>query len=199
MEEVCVMMDEILEEEFPKEGKLNDGTTCIVRLLTSDDADLLYTFFQDIPREDRLFLRDDVSDRSVIDGWCREMDYDIVIPIVAEVGDCIVCEGSLHRERRGWMSHIGKVRIAVHPDYRRRGIAAIVMKEMIEIALHTGSVEQVVSECMTNQAGAIRMCENAGFTRRAVLPGYVRDLSGDMHDLVILSYALRDEEFHGLD
>jgi GNAT superfamily N-acetyltransferase len=193
------MLDDILEDEFPKEGTLEDGTAYIIRLLTSDDADLLYTFFQGIPREDRMFLRDDVSDKSVIDGWCQEMDYEIVIPIVAEVDGAIACEGSLHRERRGWMSHIGKVRIAVHPDYRRRGIAAVVMQELIEVALHTGSVEQVVSECMVNQEGAIRMCENAGFVQRAVLPDYVRDLEGDRHDLVLLSYALRDGEFYGLD
>lgn len=193
------MLEDVFEGEYPKEGTLDNGVKYTIRLLTSEDADLLYAFFEDIPREDRMFLRHDVSDKSVINGWCQDMDYDTVIPVVAEVGGAIVCEGTLHRERRGWMSHIGKVRIVVHPEYRRQHIGALVMKELIEVALHTGSIEQVVSECMVNQEGAIRMCENAGFVQRALMPSYVKDLAGDHHDLVLLSYALRDEEFHGLD
>ena len=193
------MLDDVLDDEFPKAATLDDGTACVIRLLTENDASLLYDFFQGIPKEDRIFLRDDVSDKNVINGWCEGIDLEMVIPVVAEVDGAIVCEGSLHRERRGWMSHIGKVRVVVHPDYRRRHVAGAVLQELIEIALHAGSIEQVVSECMVNQESAIRMCENLGFVQRAVMPDYVKDLVGDRHDLVLLSYALRDEEFHGLD
>lgn len=193
------MLEEILDEEYPKDIELKDGSSATVRLLTREDTKALYQFFQEIPPEDRLFLRDDVSDKSVIEGWLEHMDFDIVIPIVAEAKGKFVSSCSLHRERRGWMSHIGKVRLVVHPDYRRRGLAMAMMQELINIALHTGSIEQLNAECMDTQKGAIWMCENAGFVQRAVLPRQVRDLGGDFHDLIILGYALRDQEYHALD
>lgn len=193
------MLEEILDDEFPKEITLRDGTSYTIRPLTSGDADQLHAFFQNIPKEDRLFLRDDVSDKSVIDGWCQNLNFDSVIPLVAEIDGQIVGETSLHLERRRWMSHIGRARLVVHPDFRRKGLALSMMGEIIEVALHTGVVEQVVSECMETQVGAIRMCEQAGFIQRAVMPKFVRDLAGDRHDLVVLSYTLREEEFHGID
>jgi RimJ/RimL family protein N-acetyltransferase len=193
------MLQEILNEEYPTQGVLKDGTPYTIRLLRPEDASSLYRFFSEIPRNDRLFLRDDVQDKSVIEGWCTNMDLDLVIPLVAEVDHAIAGEASLHRERRGWMSHIGKVRMVIHPAFRRKGLALSLMKEIINIGLHTGSLERLNAECMDTQTEAIWMCENAGFVRRAVLPGQVRDIEGRSHDLVVLTYELRDQEFHALD
>lgn len=192
------MLHDILAEHYPKDLVLKDGTAVTVRLLNSDDKPLLLEFFRAIPPEDRLFLRDDVSDEAVIEGWCRNIDIDAVLPLIAEAHGRIIASTTLHRERRGWMSHIGKVRAVIHPDYRRKGLAGTMLKELIEIALHTG-LGQLNAECMETQQGAIWTLQSVGFLQRAVLPDQVRDLHGDVHDLIILAYDLRDQEFHGLD
>ena len=194
------MFDEILAEEYPKKITLENSTEVTIRLLSSGDTDALYQFFQSISRDDRMFLRDNVRDKSVIEGWCRNMDLEHVIPVLALVGDKIVAEASLHRERHGWKSHIGKLRLVVHKDFRRQGLAVEMVKEIIEIALHTGSLEQLNAECMVDtQQGAIRMLELLGFIQRAILPGQVKDIEGRTHDLTLLSYELRDQEFHAID
>jgi RimJ/RimL family protein N-acetyltransferase len=194
------MFDEILAEEYPKQITLKNSAEVTIRLLSSGDTDALYQFFQSISRDDRMFLRDNVRDKSVIEGWCRNMDLEHVIPVLALVGDKIVAEASLHRERHGWKSHIGKLRLVVHKDFRRQGLAVEMVKEVIEIALHTGSLEQLNAECMVDtQQGAIRMLELLGFIQRAILPGQVKDIEGRTHDLTLLSYELRDQEFHAID
>lgn len=194
------MFDEILAEEYPKQITLKNSAEVTIRLLSSGDTDALYQFFQSISRDDRMFLRDNVRDKSVIEGWCRNMDLEHVIPVLALVGDKIVAEASLHRERHGWKSHIGKLRLVVHKDFRRQGLAVEMVKEIIEIALHTGSLEQLNAECMVDtQQGAIRMLELLGFIQRAILPGQVKDIEGRTHDLTLLSYELRDQEFHAID
>lgn len=192
------MLQDMLAEHYPKDIILKDGPMVTVRLLNPDDKELLLEFFRAIPPEDRLFLRDNVADEAVIEGWCRNIDLDTVLPLVAEGNGRIVASTTLHRERRGWMSHIGKVRVVIHPEYRRRGLASTMLKELLEIALYTG-LEQLNAECMDTQKGAIWLFQNAGFLQRAVLSGQVRDLHGDPHDLIILAYDLRDQEFHGLD
>ena len=194
------MFDEILAEEYPKQITLGYSAEVTIRLLSSGDTDALYQFFQSISRDDRMFLRDNVRDKSVIEGWCRNMDLEHVIPVLALVGDKIVAEASLHRERHGWKSHIGKLRLVVHKDFRRQGLAVEMVKEVIEIALHTGSLEQLNAECMVDtQQGAIRMLELLGFIQRAILPGQVKDIEGRTHDLTLLSYELRDQEFFAID
>ena len=195
------MLEEILAQEYPKTEKLKNGAKVTIRPLESDDVEALYTFFQSIPRKDRIFLKDDIRDKSIIEGWCNNIDWDIVIPIVAIVDGEIAAEVSLHRERRGWKSHIGKLRLVVHPEYRRQGLAVEMVNEVISVALHTGSIEQLNAECMVDaQRGAILLLQLVGFVQRALLPDQVRDIEGSLHDLALLSYTLRDQEdFPALD
>ena len=134
------MLEEVLSQEYPKTETLKNGTKVTIRPLESDDVEALYAFFQSIPRKDRLFLKDDIRDKSIIEGWCSHIDWDVVIPIVAIVDGEIAAEVSLHRERRGWKSHIGKLRLVVHPEHRRLGLATEMINELIAVALHTGSI-----------------------------------------------------------
>ena len=82
---------------YPKKVRLQSGTSVTIRPMVKEDADKLYAFFSRVPREDRLFLRDDVSIRDVIDSWTQELDYEKVLPLVAEVGGNIVGDATLHR------------------------------------------------------------------------------------------------------
>ena len=189
------MLEEILAQEYPTTQTLKNGSKVTIRPLESDDVEALYAFFQSIPRKDRIFLKDDIRDKHIIEGWCGSIDWDVVIPIVGIVDDEIVAEVSLHRERRGWKSHIGKLRLVVHPEYRRQGLAIEMINELISVSLHTGSIEQLNAECMVDvQRGAILLLQLVGFVQRAILPDQVRAIEGKLHDLALLSYTLRDPE-----
>ena len=194
------MLDEILDDIYPRKVKLRDGRKIILRLLRPEDEQALYTFFQQIPREDRLFLRDDVTDANVIRQWCQNIDLSHVTPIVAEIDGRIAAQATLHQEKRGWTNHIGLIRVVVHLDYRRLGIATILIEEIGEIALHAG-LARLNAECMAEQAQAITTFQNAGFIQVVVVPDQVHDLHGHPHDLVILGYDLRadQEMFPGID
>lgn len=199
VKEVVKMLADVLQDVFPKEGHLKDGSAYTIRLLQAGDTDSLYTFYQDIPQEDRPFVHYDVSDKSVIESWCKDIHLDTVIPIVAEVGDNIVGEITLHQEQRGWMSHVGEVRIVVHPSFRQQGLGVALMQAVRETALHTGSLEQLNVACMNTQQEAMQLYESTGFVQRVVMPDQVRDPEGGYHDLLIFSCDLRGEEFHGID
>jgi RimJ/RimL family protein N-acetyltransferase len=194
------MLDEILDDIYPRKVKLRDRREATLRLLRPEDEHTLYTFFQQIPREDRLFLRDDVTDSNVIRQWCQNIDFSRVVPIVIDIDGRIAAQATLHQEKRGWTSHIGLIRVVVHPDYRRLGIAAILIDEIKEISLHAG-LARLNAECMIEQTQAITAFQNAGFIQLAIIPDQVHDLHGHSHDLVILGYDLRadQEMFPGID
>ena len=70
-------------ENFPRMITLRDNTALTLRLMTRDDQFGLYEFFMSLPLEDRRYLRNDVTDRKVIENWTRSLDYEKVLPILA--------------------------------------------------------------------------------------------------------------------
>lgn len=177
---------------FPKQVTLQIGTSVTIRPMVKEDAEKLHAFFCRVPREDRLFLRDDVSLREVIDSWADELDYEKVLPLVAEVGDTIVADATLHRRKFGWTSHVGKVRLVVDVDYRGKGLGTLMIKELIDTAKKAG-LEILVAEIMGGQAGSLSALKRFGFEKEAVFYNYVKDQTGEEHDLVVMMKNLQIE------
>jgi len=177
---------------YPKKVRLQSGTSVTIRPMVKEDADKLYAFFSRVPREDRLFLRDDVSIRDVIDSWTQELDYRKVLPLVAEVGGNIVGDATLHRRTFGWTSHVGKVRLVIDKDYRGKGLGTVLIEELIDIAKKAG-LEQLVAELMSNQTGALSAFKRLGFDKEAVFFNYVKDQVGEERNLVVMIKNLRIE------
>ncbi len=73
-------------------------------------------------------------------------------------------------------SHI--TNIAVHPDYRRRGIARFVLETMFQKAKELGSTKMTL-EVRVSNAGAIRLYKSLGFVDRGLRKGYYTDTRED--------------------
>jgi GNAT superfamily N-acetyltransferase len=153
--------------------------------MVKEDIGKLYAFFARVPAEDRLFLRDDVSKREVFEAWARDLDYDKVLPLVAEVGDNIVGDATLHRRKTGWTSHVGKVRIVVDKDYRGKGLGTVLLEEVIAFAKRAG-LELLVAEIMANQRATIAAFRAQGFEQEAVFYNHVKDQAGKERNLVVM-------------
>lgn len=177
---------------YPKTVRLRTGTEVTIRPMVKEDAGKLHTFFDRVPREDRLFLREDVSRRDVIDAWARELDYEKVLPLVAEVGDNIVGDATLHRRKQGWTSHAGKLRIVIDKDYRGKGLGTLLLEELIAVAKQAG-LELLVAEVMATQTAALAAFKSVGFEKEAVLFNYVKDQAGKKHSLILMIKDLLTE------
>lgn len=187
------MIEELLEERYPKPLTLRDGTVVTIRPLVRSDESRLVEFFRDIPDEDRIFLKDNVTDPATVASWCRNINYDFVLPLIAEIEGRIVADASLHQQPRGWMSHVGRVRISIHKTVRGKGLATLLLRELIDLAAYCG-LEKLDAEFMAPQIAAMAPFEQLGFGRVAVLPQHVRDLRGRAHDFILLVYDLRPPE-----
>ena len=171
--------------EYPKKVVLQSGTAVTVRPMVKEDEGKLFAFFSRVPGDDRLFLRDDVSRRDVIDAWARELDYARVLPLVAEVGETIVGDATLHRRKAGWTSHVGKVRLVIDKAYRDKGLGTRLIEELIDIAKQAG-LELLVAEIMENQKSALAAFRHLGFEREAAFYNHVKDQAGKEHNLVVM-------------
>lgn len=178
-----------MAQEYPKEVKLKDGSKVVLRLFEKRDVDAQFAFFTKLPEEDRLFLRDDVVDRAVVSRWAAELNYDKVYPVLAFRGDEVVGSATLHKNRGGWMRHVGSIRVVTAREFQKKGLGGLLAKELFYHALKAG-LEKISAEMMDTQPGAKKVFEKLGFVQEAVLKGYVCDQIGVRHDLLILTKDL---------
>jgi len=156
---------------LPKTVSLKDGTPVKLRpMVAADEADLI-RLFAGATEKDLMFLRDNVTDPRVIRRWCENLDYARVLPLVAEVGDEIVAEGTLHRKPTGPYPDVAKYRVYVREDFRNRGLSLMMLSQMVDIARDLG-IAKIVMEIFTDDTGLVAAAERHGFIREAVLPAY---------------------------
>jgi RimJ/RimL family protein N-acetyltransferase len=171
---------------FPKKLTLRDQTVVTLRPMVREDKDELLAFFRRLAPEDRQFLKDDVTRVEVIEIWARNLDYDRVLPILAEYEGRIVGDATLHRQVYGWMRHVGEIRVVTDAYFRRRGLASAMAREIFYLALQFG-LDKMVAEMVADQIAAIKVFEKLGFQREARLANHVIDLKGRRHDVVIMT------------
>ncbi len=192
------MFGEVIEGRYPKKTVLKDGSELVVRPLAPGDRGALMNFFRQVPEEDRLYLADDVTDAKVVDRWCAEVDFANVLPLLGLVGSEVVADATLHGQKGGWKSHIGRLRVVVHPRFRGRGVGAALVKELIDVAIDVG-LDKLDAEFVAEQERAMHAFERIGFVKVAELPQHVLDRHGAPHDLVLMVYDLKSEEAFAID
>ena len=165
---------------------LHNGAPVRLRAMDLKDGPGVHKFFRDLPEEDRLFLRDDVTRPEWLDRFTRRIDYNTMIPLIAEQGDDIVGNAALYRALHGWSVHVGEIRVAVARTMQGQGLGTALVGELVKIALDLG-LEKMVASVVDNQVGAKRAFEKIGFRVEAVLKGHVKDIHGAKRDLVLLA------------
>lgn len=178
-------------EGYPKLAKLTDKTAVTLRLMAKKDQQALVEFFQRIPEEDRVFFRDDVSKPGTVLSWIEELDYERVLPLLALVEGRVVGDATLHRQPIGWTHHLGKVRLTIDPQLRRKGLGGLLIEELIRIGKGL-KLERLVVELMGSQRPALTVFRRMGFEQAAVLHRHVKDRVGRPQDLVIMIHDLGD-------
>jgi ribosomal protein S18 acetylase RimI-like enzyme len=193
------MIDEYILEDFPKSISLKGGFECELRLLESTDEQMLHEFFKAIPYRERMFIKHQVADRSIIHEWCSNIDVDRNLPLVAISEGKILADTTLHQQLGGWKSHIGRVSVLVHPQYRGLGLAKALISETVGIARNAG-LQKVEAEFIGDQEAAVKLFAMLGFSNLVRLENYVRDLEGITHDYILMGMDLKtDEEYAGME
>ena len=173
-------------EGFPRSVNLRDGTLLTVRPTKRGDQAALLAFYREMPQEDRLFLKDDVTTEPWADRFIRRIERNEALSLVAETDGRIVAEATLYRPQHGWSSHVGELRVAVARSHRRKGLATALAGMLVKLATDQGA-DKIVVEVVENQVPALRTFAKLGFQQEAVLRGHVRDIRGARRDLLILS------------
>ncbi len=182
-------LSEIIINNYPKTISLNGSSPITLRPLLKQDEAALLEYFQALPLEDRLCLKEDVTDQKVIENWIFEIDYLNLFPLIAVLDGKIVGDATLHFNSIGWTKHQGEVRLTTSRHYRVKGLGTLLVQNLIDIASNLG-LEQLSIEIPPMLDKAYYLFEKLGFKEAAHLKGFVRDLEGNESDLVIMIKSL---------
>jgi len=164
---------------------LKDGVEVLFRPVCLSDLDMSEAFFLELPEEDKVFLRTDVTQREFIKKRIMIAEEGTVDRIVALHDNGIVAEGTLELECRRWKSHQGELRLIVARPYQRRGLGYLMARELYTLASKR-NVEEIVVRMMRPQEGAQKIFTNLGFKESVRLTNYVKDLRGHKQDLMVM-------------
>ncbi len=181
----------ILINNYPKTVTLENGTQVALRPLLKEDESALGEYFREMPMEDRLCLKEDVTDPRVISNWIYNLDYDNVLPLIAMDNGRIVGNATLHFSPIGWTQHQGEIRLTTDSQYRVRGLGTLLIQNLIEIATHLG-LKQLSAEIPPVLDKAFYLFEKLGFKEVAILKDFVRDTEGQEWDLVLMIKPLSE-------
>lgn len=191
-------MNPVLSRRYPRQVSIRDGEVTF-RLMGPGDRDAILAFARQLPPDDLLFLRLDITSPEGVDEWVRSVQADRTITVLAEGNGAIVGYASVHHNDTTWSRHLGEIRVNVASEYRRRGLGRRLTDEVFAIARDLG-LRKITAQMTPDQKGARATFERLGFRPEALLADFVVDREGRTRDLLIMSHdvsGFTDVEYAG--
>jgi ribosomal protein S18 acetylase RimI-like enzyme len=163
-----------------------------VRRLAVDDEAALGAFLAALPPGDRTFIKEEVDDPRIPAAWVA--DAVTVRGVALDNGQILGLVAILPGV--GWSSHVGDLRLVVHPEHRRRDLGTELARWGLVSAVEMG-LKKLVVEVVAEQEAAVAMFLGLGFEAEALLKDHVRDREGRLRDLMLLSHQF-DGDWAGL-
>lgn len=185
-------------ETWPRTIRCKGDFEVTLRPMQEADIESLKAFFKAMPREDRLFLRYDVSNSPFFESWVLETLKDKrFLRLLAFHKGRLVGHGLLEPDRHLWSPHVGEVRVIVRDEFKRHSLGSILLRELVDQAA-LRNFDKLTVRLMDSQMTVRKMCERVGFQVEAELKNHVKDLDGKKHTLILMSCSL-DDAWHAME
>lgn len=150
----------------------------------------LRRFLDELPEGDLTFIKEEIRDPAVAEGWVRDPGQTRIWVARQESGAVLGLVSI--RPLVGWSAHVGELRLVVDPNARGQGVGRLLARRALRGALEAG-LEKIVVEVVAEQEGAVRMFSDLGFRGEAVLSDHIRDREGVLRDLLVLAHDAGEE------
>ena len=160
-----------------------------LRLMGREDKDSVHLLARNLPQEDLLFLRFDITHSANVDAWIESIEKGRTITVLAEPDGTLEGYASLHLSSARWTRKIGELAINVAPEWQSRGLGEGLCMELLALAEVLG-LRKVAAQMIADHKGARALFERLGFQVVAFLPNWVEDRDGQFRDLLVMVYEL---------
>jgi len=159
-----------------------------IRLLEPGDVADVAAFFDRVPEGDQTFFKESVDGVATVESWLAEPSR---IRLLARDIDGAVIGYVAVIPGVGWSSHVGELRLVVQPARRGEGVGHKLARAGLAAAVEAG-LSKVVVEVVAEQVSTIALFQQLGFVAEALLEDHVRDATGRLTDLIVLSNRADD-------
>jgi RimJ/RimL family protein N-acetyltransferase len=178
---------QLLLDRFPRKVTLNDRREVELRLARSGDDAVILEFAADLPEQDLLFLRVDITRPDAVANWLRNVAAGLTVSLLAFDGSRLAGYATVDRNPARWTRRVGEIRVNVGAAYRSLGLGRQLIANIFDVAQALG-LKKVMAHMTPDQLGAQAAFKRLGFVPEALLADYVEDRLGRSHDLVIMSH-----------
>jgi len=182
-------MSSTVSDTYPRSVRLPEGTEVEIRMMQPDDRDAILVFARNLPQEDLLFLRVDLTEESVVDDWMKNLSAGLSTSLVAYDEAGLIGYATVHTNKAPWTRSVGEIRVNVSPGYRGKGLGRVLTSQIFDLARTLG-LRKLMANMTSDQHGAQAAFRRLGFVPEALLGDYVEDRNGVPRDLVIMSYTI---------
>ena len=150
-----------IDRAYPREFAAGDKTITL-RLMRPDDRDQILAFARNLPPDDLLFLRLDITQPEAVDEWVANVVAGRTHTVLAEVDGKMAGYASVHHDEALWTRHMGEIRTLVSADFRQLGIGRRLVNEVFLVAKSLG-LQKLTVKMTPDQKGARKTFERLGF------------------------------------
>jgi GNAT superfamily N-acetyltransferase len=171
---------------YPKECILKECEEAIIRPLEKSDEPLLRKFYDKTTEKERWYMRASIEEPDFIQKRLEAIEEGTVFSIIGLCHDEIMGIGTLYLRAFGATRHVGRFRIIVLPEYRKKRLGTWLLLDLVQIAMDKG-LEALRADLVVGvEDAAIEAVTEFDFFKEAVLRDYVKDPEGKRHDLAIM-------------
>ena len=175
--------------DYPQTIQLPEGGQLQISLMGASDRDAVLQFARNLPQEDLLFLRVDITEESVVDDWIQNLQSGRSTSLVVYDENGMVGYATVHTNPAPWTRGVGELRVNVSPAYRGKGLGRVLTARIFDLARGLG-LRKLMVNMTADQHGAQAAFRHLGFVPEALLADYVEDRNGTPRDLVIMSFTI---------
>ena len=155
------------------------------------DPDRYFRFVNELPDFRKNYLRHQTAEPAACRAQLERFNGGERWALMGEMDGEIVASGTLERQPFEWTHHVAEMRCTVAPTSTHLGIGRIMMHQLVVLAARLG-IEKLYVEVQREHRGAQQKLRAEGFAPEAVRPQYVRDVSGKLHDVLIMSMDMNN-------
>jgi L-amino acid N-acyltransferase YncA len=169
-----------------------------VRLMGEGDEAAILEFARNLPEDDLLFLRTDITDAASVKAWIADAERGNSVTLLAELDGSLLGYASVHLNPLRWTRRVGEVRINVAPKWRGCGLGKQLSREILALASSL-NLRKLTAQMVADQKQAREVFEHLGFRVEALLPNWIEDRSGKSHDLLVMACELPEKPAKSTD
>ncbi|MHA1830569.1 MAG: GNAT family N-acetyltransferase [Candidatus Helarchaeota archaeon] len=131
----------------------------------------------------------EISEEETYDFFNYWVETRLAIYLTAKYKGKIIGNISNRPREEELLSHIGYVGYVVHPDYRRQGVASLLMKKLIEYSIQEG-YKILICEVVRENVASLALLKKFEFEQFGYLKNAFKINSSEYRDLIMLSKYL---------